>query len=49
MVVADAQRDVRLTFLEGLPGQTVSVGIWLLAFAPVGCAQSVGEERSGSP
>ena len=33
MVVADAQRDVRLTFMGGFPGQTVSGAIWLLSAA----------------
>jgi len=49
MLVADAQRDVRLTFPGGFPAQTVSVGICLLAFALVGRAQAVREERSGPP
>ena len=31
MLVSEAQREVRLTFLGGLPGQLVSGGLWLLS------------------
>lgn len=31
VTVADAQRDVRRTFLGGFPGQMVSGGLWLLS------------------
>lgn len=33
MLVSDAQREVRLTFLGGFPGQTVSGVLWLLSAA----------------
>ena len=34
--IADAQRDVRTTFLGGFPGQLVSGALWLVVFAFVG-------------
>jgi hypothetical protein len=37
MLVADAQREVRLTFLGGFPGQMVSGVLWLLS-ASLGAA-----------
>jgi hypothetical protein len=33
MLVADAQREVRLTFMGGFPGQVVSGTIWLVSAA----------------
>lgn len=33
MLVSDAQRDVRLTFMGGFPGQVVSGVIWLVSAA----------------
>jgi len=33
MLVSDAQRDVRLTFMGGFPGQAVSGTIWLVSAA----------------
>lgn len=33
MLIADAQREVRLTFMGGFPGQVVSGSIWLVSAA----------------